>query len=299
VITIERTPWTVTSATELYSTTNAAWCGSTAISGAAGDIAGDASLYIKHSSDISQVNYVVGAASVNLHGTRGTSSHFGLHDAAGETMGTDTSSVVDANAITGNAAQCTFATVSTQSTRVTYTTQEPTRRFRVYVRARVTAAASCDVLVSFNQTHAHGYQDTRTATISSTTYAWYDLGAISADHTSYAEFNSLFADDIVYITVIASRSSGAGYLNIDSLYFMPLESFVYGNPSSTFLGHSSRFGRNTMADVHSTRGLFRVPRGDFTLYWLLANYVWQLYQTSGTTIKLYHYPRYLTARGAV
>jgi hypothetical protein len=153
--------------------------------------------------------------------------------------------------------------------------------------------------MQFNQAHAHGYQYTRTATVSSTTYAWYDLGAISADHTSYAEFNALYADEIVYPAIQASRQSGSGNLNIDSAYFMPLESFAYGNPSSLFFGHSSRFGRNAMSDVHSSRGLFRVPRGDFTLYWLVALTDWTDYASSGLTVKLYHYPRYLTARGAV
>lgn len=158
-------------------------------------------------------------------------SALGRKEAEDQVNGTDASDAADATASGGNVVKCTFATVTTDATRLSQTGSIANGVHRIFARMKVDTGVVSSVYLK--------YQDSTTAqggtlisnsavTVSSTSWLVYDLGIVRSvqDGTAITGGSSYAAWELS-----ASRVTGAGSdaLHIDWLFFMPTEGYFTMN----------------------------------------------------------------------
>lgn len=299
-LTIERELWRDTAPTLAQGAAYPA-IGSTYVNGATGwansaaiaNIGGDTKAlgYLKISAPLTTLQRAVfGYRSQALGGANYAS--LGKTEAESATLGTDTTAVADAAASGGNVARCTFATATLQK-RLSGA-NVPHGTHRVFVRMKVDAGTTALVNVAYqddpNAWTSGDYTSNPALTITNSAFLVYDLGLIRFGGGT----GSLALKDGTTggWSIFASRSAGAGNLNMDYVFIMPTEGCVQAaGLNLTFAnGYAWSFdeigfnGNAAWVYVSAAGTLMRVRNsswsgalnlqpGNGRLYWLLGDEV--------------------------
>jgi len=222
---------------------------------------------------------IIGYRSKALGGS--TYGDCGKFESESATNGTDTSDQVDATASGGNCVRCTFGTVTTAAVRSSGAAV-PRGVHRMFARMKITGTAVSSVYLSYcDETVAAGgtYVDNAAVTVSSTSWLVYDLGIVRAlqnqGNVSYGTYQ-----------IYASRTSGAGNLDIDWVYCMPTEGYLTAQDVGITVGTTRIFNyQNGLEHAPHCITYLTYPKalrkpaytasiapppGDFYLYWLLG-----------------------------
>ena len=192
--------------------------------------------------------------------------------------------------------------------------------YRVFMRAKLTGGTgNWNVSLNWGDSSSSMATNAAVAVVNSTTWTMYDLGAVMTPLNA----GSLIYDPAngsTYYELWAQKISGSVDLEIDFLWFAPLENyvkaqglnlgaglaascnFIYDNVSPTrpitgamALGVSGNLGQYAPALVTGRLGL---PPGEGMLYWMTGAIDWANDNSEAAQYGLFCYtPLYLTARG--
>jgi len=228
----------------------------------------------------------------------------GIREAESQTLGTDTSSAADATASGGNVAKCTFATVTTDATRVSRAGDVANGVHRVFARMKVDTSSSASVYLKYQDaSSASGASliSNTAVTVSSTSWLVYDLGVVRVfqDGTLATGGGGVYGA----WELSASRLTGSGTnaLYVDWVFIMPTEGYL--TASGCGILTTSPTKTNTLyfdncwtealvcgvfntsdarvSAVQCTASLAPMP-GPFELYWLIGQESASVFDVGGT-----------------
>ena len=338
VLTIEREPFwrekppllsaTVTdfSTNVLNATSLATGNSKVTISGTPGDLPALTRLYVEPSATTAAfANLVAGYRSV----ARGANpANGGLIEAELSSIppSSDSSDVADATASGGHKIRTTFATVATDLQRLRIVVNgAPAGSWRVFARMKITAGTASVYLGSADKQVTPGivaepsgiYITNAPVTVSATAWTMHDMGIVTIPQIG--NMLSLTAATLsVILSLFAARTSGAGSLDIDYLFLLPVdESYLslaggqadyqdsaYDAYLYDGIAPSGPMARNVRGGLSYTIGALNwssdltLPPGDGYLYILTGDRNWANTLTgNGVKVSLWRVARYATARG--
>ena len=228
----------------------------------------------------------------------------GIREAESQTLGTDTTSAADATASGGNVAKCTFATVTTDATRVSRAGDVANGVHRVFARMKVDTSSSSSVyLKSQDASSASGAAliSNTAVTVSSTGWLVYDLGIVRVFQDGTLSTGGGGSYGAWELSASRLTGSGTDALYVDWVFIMPTEGYLTASgcgilttsPTKSNTLYWDNCWRESLvcgvfntsdarvSAIQYTASMDPIP-GPFEVYWLIGQESGSVFDVGGT-----------------